>query len=260
MKAFLRLSFLILACFTLVLPATAAEVSGLVTDAATNLPLLNAKIYALTYDDNTGDSVFFDAVTGKDGYFLITDIPAGVYDIWCQHPDYMRSPAMSIQLADNDQYTQNFALVPKTSGTGNHISGHVFSTPLLLPAIMPLAGAKVWLTGENGQIYETKTDNEGKYSFHNITPGTYTVSASAEGHHPAIDVEIIKVEPDVQIENLDINLIPLEPGETHRLSGTVYDAETGSPLWLSREARSCTARLPSITRSCWSFWIRSSSV
>jgi protocatechuate 3,4-dioxygenase beta subunit len=231
MKLFLRISFLLTACFSLVIPANAAQVAGLVTDAATNLPLLNANIYAFTYDEKTGDSVLFDAGTGKDGYFVMTNMPAGVYNIWCQHPDYMRSPSITISLDENDPFTQNFALVLKTSGTCNHISGHVYSTPTLLTVIMPVADAKVWLTGGNGQIYETKTDNEGKYSFHNIAPGTYTVSASAEGYQPAIDVEKIAVEPDAQIEHLDINLIPLEPGVTHQLSGTVYDTETGSLLY-----------------------------
>ncbi len=218
MKTFLQISILLLVCLALATSTQAAQVNGLVTDVNTNLPVSNAKIFALGYSAS-GDSIMFDACTGKDGYYLLDGMPTGVYNIWCQHPDYFKSPSSTVQLSENEPFKLNFELTMRTSDTRNHISGHVYSTPPLLPAFIPLAGAKVWLTGENGTTLMTRTDNEGKYAFYNITPGVYTVSAAAEGHESAIDVEKFEVEPDTHIEHLDIYLIPLEPVQHYQSVG-----------------------------------------
>jgi protocatechuate 3,4-dioxygenase beta subunit len=230
MKRFLPVSIVMITILAAGLLAQNAGIDGIVTEAASNLPLTNAKIFALTFDETTGDSVMFEACTGKDGRYLIEQMPAGTYHVWCQHPDYFRSSVVRTQLADGDRSTIDFALQPRTADLRNHISGHVYSTPPLLPVFIPLAGAKVWLTGGNGTVFETFTGDDGKYIFKNIVPGIYTISAAARGHQPALNWEKIEVTSDLFIENLDINLIPLEPVTYHQLSGTVYDEETKLPL------------------------------
>ena len=230
MKAFLQIPIILLACLTLVSATQAAGVNGLVTDVTTNLPLANAKVFALTFDEVTGDSVFFETCTGKDGLYLIEQMPAGKYNIWCQHPDYFKLMYESVELTMDSELELNFELILKSTNIRNHISGHVYSAPPLLPALIPIAGAKVWLTG-NGTTIETMTDEAGKYVFSSIAPGTYTISASAEGHESAIDVETIKVEPGLKIEQLDIHLVPLDPVDFYKLSGKVTDLETGEPIY-----------------------------
>jgi len=231
MKVYLQILLILLACFALGTTLQAAQVYGLVTDAATNLPVSNAKVFALGYMAGSGDSIVFETYTGKDGLYAIEQMPAGDFWIGCQHPDYLMQRNTPIELADDSRREVNFELLLQNSTLRNHISGHVYSTPPLLPVFIPIPNAKVWLTGANGLTYQTFTDDAGKYIFSNIIPGVYTVSAAARGHKTAIDVEKIEVEPELHIENLDIHLIPVEPVPNYQLSGSVFDEETGEPVF-----------------------------
>jgi len=102
----------------------------------------------------------------------------------------------------------------------------------LVISVVPIAGA----------LYETKTDDEGVYTFSGLPPGTYTITAIAMGPPEKIvkipgikrfeimgeiNVTLKKGEnlkgKDIMVEmNKKLNTIPVDPGEgTGSISGKV---------------------------------------
>lgn len=62
----------------------------------------------------------------------------------------------------------------------------------------PVAGAQITLHGEGK---ETSTDEDGAFSFEALEPGTYTLTASAEGYEEwEQEVEVTEQGGSVQVE------------------------------------------------------------
>jgi protocatechuate 3,4-dioxygenase beta subunit len=105
------------------------------------------------------------------------------------------------------------------------LSGHVYSTPPMLPAFIPLAGANVYLNG-NGITLQVTSNPEGFYQFNDVKPGEYLLSADASGHLPAYHIDTIVVKQDTQISDLDIFLTPYDGLGFVTLSGNVWGKYT----------------------------------
>src|SRR3974390_303655 len=80
-----------------------------------------------------------------------------------------------------------------------------------------IANAAVSLKPETGSAIEVHTDNEGNYSIPNLTPGDYTISASAEGLSSRQIKVTITTSPH---QTLDLLLTPMQAEPT---------PSTGSP-------------------------------
>ncbi len=105
------------------------------------------------------------------------------------------------------------------------LSGHVYSTPPMLPAFIPLPGANVYLNG-NGITLQVTSNPEGYYQFDAISPGKYVLSADASGHLPAYHIDTLVIEQDTRINDLDIFLMPYDGLGFVTLSGNVWGKYT----------------------------------
>jgi hypothetical protein len=109
------------------------------------------------------------------------------------------------------------------------LSGHVYSTPPMLPAIIPLPGADVYLSG-NGVKQHAISDSDGLYEFTDVLPGMYILSAAAPGHLPTNFVDSIVVESAMRVTDLDVYLTPYDGEGFVTLSGFVWEKDTETPV------------------------------
>jgi len=112
----------------------------------------------------------------------------------------------------------------------NIVSGHVYSTPPMLPAFIPLANANVYLIG-SGITLHAISDEEGSYEFLDIAPGKYLISAEAEHHVPAYDIDTLVVEEGTQITDLNIYLTPYDDLGVATLSGFIGEKDSDTPVY-----------------------------
>lgn len=83
---------------------TWADLSGTVTDSVSGLPVADA------YVEIT--ELGFVMPVDADGYYLIDEIPAGVYPVNCHAPAYTEPAVQQITFAERESLVLNFSLVP----------------------------------------------------------------------------------------------------------------------------------------------------
>jgi hypothetical protein len=185
----------------------AATIQGEVTHAQSGEPISNATITAFP-----ADSLVYTAFTGGDGTYSLQDLPAGFYNLSCDHSEYY-SESRGVML-ENDQTIkeENFLLNPIVQQNyDNLLAGVVFDQETSLPvsnANICLSGNGANPLGDSCFAYCTYSDREGKYRFENIEQGSYQLSANADGYQDYVLPEIIEITETSIIENQDIYLIP----------------------------------------------------
>ena len=150
-------------------PLATGSIQGTVTDGAN--PMVGA-----TVTDGTRTST-----TGIDGYYLIKDVPDGTYTVTASADTY-KTDSQQVSIIDGAVVTANFVLVKVLNGT---ITGIVKDASTNLP----IDGASV----TNGNK-TTTTDSNGVYTIFDI-PGTYTVTASANGYQSLS--QTVEVQEDI---------------------------------------------------------------
>lgn len=88
----------------------------------------------------------------------------------------------------------------------------------------PIDGAQI--TASSNFTFVAYSQSDGSYSFSAIPTGTYTVTAQAYGYQPSTVTNVDVFSGTVTTQ--DFSLVPMP---THVVSGTVYDAITGWPLY-----------------------------
>jgi protocatechuate 3,4-dioxygenase beta subunit len=227
----LRLSFSIICICVLLIPAAyAGNLQGVVVDAQDGTVIAGAQVVALTYTAD-GDSLFYEAQTGNDGRYTINDMAPYSYVVWCQHPDYIQRKVSDFVVSDNANLALDFRLDRIHHPHHNtRLAGTVYSAPDMMPAVIPLAGAKVKLFND-AAWFETHSNNDGRYSFHNIPPGDYRLTATAPHHQPYEHVDIISVAEGDIIEDLDFYLVPLPYPNTSTVFGTITASNDDTPVY-----------------------------
>jgi hypothetical protein len=76
-------------------PGMTASISGVVTDYATNAPLLGATI---TLTKLTGVAATFTTTTNRDGSYSLTGLPPGPYSITVEMPGYGSQGATVLEI------------------------------------------------------------------------------------------------------------------------------------------------------------------
>ncbi len=224
----------------------AATIQGEVTHAQSGESISNATITAFPADSSNpsnGDSLVYTAFTGGDGTYSLQNIPAGVYNLSCDHSEYY-SESRGVTL-ENDQTIkeENFSLNSVVQQNyDNLLAGAVFDQE----TSSPVSNANICLSGNGGGgdnpsgdscfAYCTYSDREGKYRFENVEPGSYQLSADADGYQDYVSNEIIEITETSIIENQDIYLIPAPPDTGYAvLLGYVWSTGTnhnqGDSVW-----------------------------
>src|SRR3990170_3590421 len=94
----------------------------------------------------------------------------------------------------------------------------------------PIANAYVYYTaGEDYYgygFYYANTDEEGKFSFANVIPGSGVVSVSASRWYKEAKIDGIEVTEN----NTTTQTVTLKPAETGSINGRVTNSETGDPI------------------------------
>ena len=87
-----------------------ADISGMVTDSYTGLPVANASITLLQQESVTN--------TDTDGYYLIDELYEGTYSVGCYAPGYQVPAQVETNLGPNDSQVIDFSLTPENGSPG----------------------------------------------------------------------------------------------------------------------------------------------
>jgi len=87
-----------------------ADISGMVTDSYTGLPVTNASITLLQQESVTN--------TDTDGYYLIDELYEGTYSVGCYAPGYQVPAQVETTLGPNDSQVIDFSLTPENGTAG----------------------------------------------------------------------------------------------------------------------------------------------
>jgi large repetitive protein len=203
------------------------NLSGIVVDAATGLPIQGAKvsvrlslsIYCLTAP-GFGDK--YSAETNESGAYEITDIPVGSYVIAATAKGY-QTGTQEVTIENGITTQLNFLLKPcELMGYGS-VSGRVINAN----TNEPIAGAKIFLKASSNSagcdllMSKAMSDASGYYKFERIPEGIYQIGAIAEGY--GLFNGELKVEAD-QITEFNISLKPKFNFGAGTIIGTVLDS------------------------------------
>jgi protocatechuate 3,4-dioxygenase beta subunit len=148
------------------------SIGGTVTDSQTPAqPVVGATV-AYTGTKGSGSTV-----TDSSGNYTLSSVPPGTYTVTASATGYTTESG-SVTVTVGVTAPKSFTLIA-TSG----ISGAVTDTET--PA-QPISGATIHYAGTGGNTASgtTTTNSIGGYTFNGVSPGTYTVTASATGFTP----------------------------------------------------------------------------
>ncbi|WP_226526993.1 carboxypeptidase regulatory-like domain-containing protein [Metabacillus niabensis] len=189
-----------------------ATIQGLVVDSLSGDPIVGALVSVVV--PNT-DIIIESIVTGDDGTYLIGNLPLGTYNVVFTAPNY-GSTVIPVILTPNEVETVNATLQPNPAtlvGTVTNVQ-----TGIGIP------GALVRVFDLNGTLIKSSLTTEaGQYTITGLSPGSYSVIASAEGFGNMINVITLS---QGEVETLDFALSQ----EFAIMSGTVRDAASGQTI------------------------------
>jgi hypothetical protein len=114
--------------------------------------------------------------TNASGFYQFTNVAPNTYSVTASATGYDPSTANGVTVTAGNTTTQNFALTASAPTTGT-LQGTVTDAT----TSAPISGATVTILGGAS----TTTNTSGFYQFANVTPDTYSVTASATGYTPS---------------------------------------------------------------------------
>jgi len=150
--------------FTVLVPS----ISGAITRASDGVAINGALVEALQLGLVKGS-----ATTASNGSYYILNLLAGTYDVRVSANGYVTKLQTGVAVVAGSTTTTNLALA--TAGT---ISGRVTRAD----GTTPIVGAAVEFYQGPTSVGVAATNSTGDYSFTKLSPGTYTVQASAVGY------------------------------------------------------------------------------
>jgi hypothetical protein len=159
--------------------AVAGQIAGTVSSAADDRPIGRARVMAVA-----GDAEPHVTLTGADGKFVLSNLPAGSYTISVTRTGYApqtygqgRRPAPPVTLAANQGLTSiDVALQP-----AGHIAGRILDedgTPFAGALVDALVARSEGGMGVLVSAASSRTDDRGEFRLHGLAPGQYFVSAA----------------------------------------------------------------------------------
>lgn len=179
------------------------------------------------------------AITKDDGYFSITGIPEGDYDLTLTKYGFeifSGSTTVNRNLAGIDQ-TRFANVVTLFEFPSGLIGTENLAGTLVNTDSEPIVNAEIDLIfSQDGYFHVTETDHAGSFYFNNLMPNPDLLIIEADGYKPAIfHYDEIMIAMMHGIDGALVNVIPLakdEPEESEdvgTISGTVIDS-TGNVL------------------------------
>ncbi|RDY67621.1 PEGA domain-containing protein, partial [Halobacillus trueperi] len=190
-----------------------ASISGTVT-SNNGSPIQGATVRVV----GQNETVLGTGVTAFDGSYVIGNLPPGSHTVIFSAAGF-GSVVIGVILSQGEEETGVDAVLQPNPGA---IAGIVFD----LATERGIVGADLVIRrviGDTSIVVATTTaDSDGRYTVSGLSPGLYTITASAIGYGP--NTVAVVVEPDVT-ESVDIPLTSL----TGSLEGQVLDSD-GFPI------------------------------
>jgi hypothetical protein len=150
-------------------------ITGLVTNAQTSQPMPGVTI---TYTGTTGDVGRATATTGADGSYTFSRVSPGAYYVAATECGYISPAPQSVNVGAGA--TPTVPMISLTPVATTAVCGTVIDGA----TSQPVFDAGVTFTDTNNLISgPTMTDASGDYTFAGLTPGTYTIAATANGYN-----------------------------------------------------------------------------
>ncbi|WWB87080.1 carboxypeptidase regulatory-like domain-containing protein [Priestia aryabhattai] len=202
--------------------AFTGAIIGQVVDNSTSLPIANARVNLL---DNEGQLIA-STTTNEAGQYFFASLEAKTYTVVVDADGYQtqqQSVTIAILFEQGEAIVANFRLDPIELGAT--ITGKVINAETK----QPIFGATIQIINIKNQIVgRATTDQLGRFTIHDILPGTYTIFVTTIGFIPA-DPQQIKVNSG---EVLDLQTFELKqiPSSTGAITGRVVDNSTSVPI------------------------------
>ncbi|NKQ53623.1 hypothetical protein HFP15_12115 [Amycolatopsis sp. K13G38] len=166
----------------------ASGLRGVIRAADTGVPIMDA---AITLTDMRGE-VVDSRLSGQSGEYTFAAIAPGTYTLAVNAPNY-RPSALTVTIGESSPTTQDVELA----------DGAVIHGSVRLPDTQPRPAITVTLLDEAGQVVRTAlADETGRYAFHDLDPGSYTVVATSyapsrrpirigDGERTRLDIQLV---------------------------------------------------------------------
>jgi len=221
-------------------------------------PLPNVGLALMPAQPNGQRKAVGRATTGADGFYRMTNVPAGSYRLHILAPAYTAANSSPtggwnegkiINLTAGETIEgQDFTLA-----RGGVITGRVTDAdgkPLIAEYLKVTRASHDLRSGPDHvmQPYAFETDDRGVYRIYGVPAGRYLVSVGEDKEHGAVGIalsgknftrtfhpsateqaqaKIIEVSPGSEATNTDITLAA--PVKTYEAAGRIIDAQTGKP-------------------------------
>ena len=202
-----------LGSISLVKNATTGTVSGMVTDAATGLPISGVAV--TVSGDGTGS-----AITSADGAYQLSGINPGTLTITASKTGYTALTGTGTLFAGGTLvYSPALFTVPAAA---SDLKGSITDNQ----TNQVVSNAIVTATLSSGSTATVTTDANGAFTLHSLEPGTYTIAVTAAGY--VSQTSILTIVSGVTTNLGTISLSPSPMSTT--ITGTVTDAVSGAVL------------------------------
>ncbi|SFS43689.1 carboxypeptidase regulatory-like domain-containing protein [Marininema halotolerans] len=189
---------------------TTGNISGLIIDQATGLPLPGATVTLL----DAGNNPVASTVSNGGGSYGFSNITPGSYTVTATLTNYSLGSA-TVQVSAGTGTTQNVLVSPLPATVNGTVTGQGSG---------PLQGAVVRLINSLGvETNSTTTDAAGFYSFTGLLPMAYTLSVSFPNFQSETRAIILSAN-ETQTDNFTLSPNPAT------VFGTVTNANSGATL------------------------------
>jgi len=187
---------------------TTGTISGTVTDGTTNAAINGATVTIVGGASTT---------TNASGAYSFSNVTPGTYSLTASASGYNSATNSGVSVTAGATTTSNFAMValPPTTGT---IAGTVTDGT----TTTAISGATVTLVGGAS----TTTNASGAYSFSNVSPGTYNVTAAKTGYNNGTNTGVVVSAGTTTVSNFA--LTPISTTNTGLLAPSANNPQTTS--------------------------------
>jgi len=168
-------------------------VNGTVKDSTTQLAISGAGVRT------TPGS--YSGLTDSTGAYGIL-LPVGTYAVTASASLYESKTTTGVTVSANAMTAVNFLLVPARGWIAGTVRSAAGNTPI--------AGAAIYIYANGGAQYAVTTNSQGSYN-KSLTPGQYSVNASATGYLSSNKTGIVVVDGQTQTVDFSLNPVPQPP-------------------------------------------------